>query len=64
MNGALYLIRWQAMKRSKKIYSNPASSYGLLMDRMHSIEIETPYDLTFAMFAVERDMLDISPWRV
>jgi N-acylneuraminate cytidylyltransferase/CMP-N,N'-diacetyllegionaminic acid synthase len=64
MNGALYLVRWQTLKESRKIYSNPASSYGLLMDRMHSIEIETPHDLAFAAFAVERGMLDVSPWRI
>ncbi len=63
MNGALYLIRWQAMKESKKVYSNPNKSFGLVMDRMHSIEIETPHDLAFAEFAVDRGMLDISHWR-
>jgi N-acylneuraminate cytidylyltransferase/CMP-N,N'-diacetyllegionaminic acid synthase len=63
MNGALYLIRWHAMKETKKVYSNPKKSFGIVMDRLHSIEIETPHDLAFAEFAVERGMIDLSPWR-
>ncbi|MBX3515283.1 MAG: acylneuraminate cytidylyltransferase family protein [Xanthobacteraceae bacterium] len=63
MNGALYLIRWRAMKETGKVYSNPKKSFGLVMDRLHSIEIETLYDLAFAEFAVERGLLDTSPWQ-
>jgi len=63
MNGALYLIRWKAMKETGKVYSNPEKSFGLVMDRLHSIEIEAPEDLAFAEFAVERGLLDTSPWQ-
>lgn len=63
MNGALYLIRWQAMKTTGKVYSNPQKSFGLVMDRLHSIEIEALDDLAFAEFAVERGLLDTTPWR-
>jgi hypothetical protein len=50
MNGALYLFSWDAVRRTGKIYSNPARSYGLLMDRLHSIEIENATDLAWGQF--------------
>ena len=63
MNGALYLIGWEAFKASGKIYGAPEKCFGLLMDRWHSIEIETPDDLAFAEFAAENGYLDLSPWQ-
>jgi N-acylneuraminate cytidylyltransferase/CMP-N,N'-diacetyllegionaminic acid synthase len=62
MNGALYLIRWETLRRHRKIYSTPERSYGLLIDRLHSIEIESHIDLAFANWAVEQGLLDPSPW--
>lgn len=62
MNGALYLIDWNAMRRHRKIYANPAASYGILMDRFHSIEIETAADLAYASYVIDHGMLDASPW--
>jgi N-acylneuraminate cytidylyltransferase/CMP-N,N'-diacetyllegionaminic acid synthase len=63
MNGALYLIRWNALKKRRKIYSNPAKTFGILMDRLHSIEIESPVDFAFATSIVEKGLLDVSAWR-
>jgi CMP-N-acetylneuraminic acid synthetase len=63
MNGALYLIGWDAMRRHRKVYADPAASYGILMDRLHSIEIETAADLAYASYAIKHGMLDASPWR-
>jgi CMP-N-acetylneuraminic acid synthetase len=63
MNGALYLIGWDAMRRHGKIYANPQGSYGILMDRLHSIEIEAAEDLAYATFAIKRGLLDPAPWR-
>lgn len=63
MNGALYLIGWDAMRQHRKIYADPAASYGILMDRLHSIEIETAADLAYASYVIEHGMLDASPWR-
>jgi len=63
MNGAFYLIGWDAMRKHKKIYADPAASYGILMDRLHSIEIETAADLAYASYVIEHGMLDDSPWR-
>ena len=62
MNGALYLFRWSAFKASTKIYGAPDKCFGLMMDRWHSIEIETAADLAFAEFAVAQGYLDTSPW--
>jgi CMP-N,N'-diacetyllegionaminic acid synthase len=62
MNGAFYLMSWSAFRRSGKIYGDPAGCYGVVMDRWHSLEIESPEDLAFAEFAVERGHLDVSPW--
>ena len=63
MNGALYLIGWEAMRKHRKVYADPAASYGILMDRMHSIEIESAADLAYASYVIEHGMLDASPWR-
>jgi CMP-N,N'-diacetyllegionaminic acid synthase len=63
MNGALYLIGWDAMRKHRKIYADPTASYGILMDRLHSIEIETAADLAYAAYVIEHGMLDASPWR-
>ena len=63
MNGALYLIGWDAMRKHRKVYADPAASYGILMDRLHSIEIETAADLAYASYVIEHGMLDVSLWR-
>jgi len=63
MNGALYLIGWEAMRKHRKVYADPSASYGILMDRLHSIEIESAADLAYASYVVEHGMLDASPWR-
>jgi CMP-N-acetylneuraminic acid synthetase len=63
MNGALYLIGWEAMRKHRKVYADPDASYGMLMDRLHSIEIESAADLAYASYVIEHGMLDASPWR-
>jgi len=63
MNGALYLVSWEAMRRHRKIYADPAASYGIMMDRLHSIEIESAADLAYASYVVDHGMLDAAPWR-
>ena len=62
MNGALYLFRWSAFKETGKIYSTPDKCYGVLMDRYHSLEIESAEDLTLATFYAEKGYIDLSPW--
>ncbi len=63
MNGALYLVGWEAIRRHRKIYADPVTSYGILMDRLHSIEIESAADLAYASYVIEHGMLDASPWQ-
>jgi CMP-N-acetylneuraminic acid synthetase len=63
MNGALYLVGWEAMRKHRRIYADPSGSYGILMDRLHSIEIESAADLAYASYVIEHGMLDASPWR-
>jgi len=62
MNGAFYLMRWDWYRKTGARYSDPANSYGVVMDRIHSIEIDSPMDLAFAEFLVQRGDLDMSPW--
>jgi CMP-N,N'-diacetyllegionaminic acid synthase len=63
MNGALYLVGWEAMRTHGRVYADPSASYGILMDRLHSIEIESAADLAYASYVIEHGMLDASPWR-
>ncbi len=63
MNGALYLIGWQAMRKHRTIYATPGRSYGVMMDRAHSIEIETAADLAYASYAIEHKLIDPAPWQ-
>lgn len=64
MNGALYLIDWNGMRKHRKIYADPKASYGIMMDRLHSIEIESAADLAYASYVIDHGMLDASPWRL
>lgn len=63
MNGGLYLIRTESLRRTGRIYGDPERSWGLVMDDAHSCSIDTPTDLAFAEFLVASGRLDISPWR-
>lgn len=63
MNGALYLIDWNRFGRTGRIYGDPAGTYGYVMDRYHSVEIETPHDLALAEFMIERGLVDIKEWQ-
>lgn len=63
MNGGLYLIDWATMRRTGRIYGDPERTYGLVMDDVHSIEIDTPFDLELASFVAASGLLDLAPWR-
>lgn len=63
MNGALYLVRWDYFARHHHRYRDPDGTYGILMDRAHSIEIDEPIDWAFAQCLVETEALDLTPWR-
>ena len=62
MNGALYLIDWSMMRRTGRVYGDPKRTFGLVMERSYSCEIETPFDLDLARFLVERGVIDTTPW--
>lgn len=62
MNGALYLFNWDRFMASGRIYDRPETAYGLPMDRVHSLEIETPDDLAYAEFLADTGRIDLSPW--
>jgi len=63
MNGALYLMDWNAFVRTGRIYSDPATTYGHVMDRNYSIEIDKPIDLALAEFMVEKNFVSMKEWQ-
>ena len=62
-NGALYLFKWDLFKQHHTMYADGKNSYGYVMDRYHSIEIDEPMDLEWAEFLVEKGYIDLTPWR-
>ena len=63
MNGTLYLMNWDAFDRSGRIYSDPATTFGHVMDRNHSVEIDKPIDLALAEAMVEKGFVDMKEWQ-
>ena len=63
MNGSLYLIDWDHMKRTRRIYGDPDRTYAQVMDRFYSAEIDSPHDLRLAEFYVANGDVDLSNWR-
>lgn len=63
MNGALYLFGWDFFKRTKNYYSDRQKSYGYPMDRLHSFDIETMFELRLVEFLVESGQIDLADWR-
>jgi CMP-N,N'-diacetyllegionaminic acid synthase len=62
-NGALYLFKWELFKKHHTMYADGPNSFGYVMDRYHSIEIDEPIDLQWSEFLVESGHLDLSPWK-
>jgi len=62
-NGALYLFKWNLFKEHHTMYADGPNSYGYVMDRYHSIEIDEPIDLQWAEFLVEKGLIDLTPWK-
>lgn len=63
MNGALYLFKWDLFKEHHTMYVDRENTYGYVMDRYHSIEIDEPIDLQWAEFLVEKGYIDMFYWR-
>lgn len=64
MNGALYLFRWDHFCQHRNIYADRERTYGLVMPDEYSIEIDSPINLAFAEFLVERGLIDRSIWNL
>ena len=62
MNGALYLVAWDLMRTTGSIYGAPKRTYGYMMDRAHSMMIDTMYDLKLAEYFVREGLLDMADW--
>ena len=63
MNAALYLVNWDFLKRERRIYVDPQTTYGYPMPAEYSVEIDTAEDLEWAEFLVGRHLVDVSHWR-
>jgi CMP-N,N'-diacetyllegionaminic acid synthase len=63
MNGALYLFKWDLFKEHHTMYVDRENTYGYIMERHYSIEVDEPIDLQWAEFLVERGLIDMSYWR-
>ena len=62
MNGALYLFKWDFFKKHRTIYQDTEKSYGYLMDRHYSIEIDEMIDLEWVNYLVANGLVDLSNW--
>jgi len=63
MNGALYLFKWNFFKEHKAIYKDREKTFGYVMDRHYSIEIDEMVDLHWAEFLVNNGYVDLSYWQ-
>jgi N-acylneuraminate cytidylyltransferase/CMP-N,N'-diacetyllegionaminic acid synthase len=63
MNGALYLMKWDALAQHRSRYDDPEHTYGLPMKREYSLEIDEKPDYEYAQFLVDRGHIDLAYWR-
>ncbi|MQF67099.1 acylneuraminate cytidylyltransferase family protein [SAR202 cluster bacterium AD-802-F09_MRT_200m] len=63
MNGGLYLFKWDYFKEHQSIYADRDKSFGYVMDRHYSLEIDNLIDLHWAEFLVDNGYVDISYWK-
>ena len=63
MNGGLYLFKWDYFKKNKAIYHDREGTYGYVMDRLYSIEIDEIIDLHWVEFLVDHGYVDKSYWK-
>lgn len=63
MNGGLYLLKWDFFKKHRAIYQDRERSFGYVMDRHYSIEIDEPVDLHWCEFLVSNGYVDMAYWR-
>ena len=63
MNGGLYLFKWDFFRQHRTIYQDREKSFGYVMDRHHSIEIDEMIDLQWVEFLVNNGYVDMNAWR-
>ena len=63
VNGALYLFKWELFKAHQSIYADREKTFGYVMDRFHSVDIDEMTDLRWAEFLVANGYIDMSYWR-
>src|SRR5215204_2084747 len=63
MNAALYLFKWDMFKEHHSVYVDQENTYGYVMDRYHSVEIDELVDFHWAEFLVDKGYVDMSYWR-
>ena len=63
MNGGLYLFKWDFFKKYNAIYMDREKSFGYVMDRHYSVEVDEPIDLLWSEFLVNNGYVDMSYWR-
>jgi CMP-N-acetylneuraminic acid synthetase len=62
MNGALFLMRWDALRTTRSRYADREGTVGYVMDRAHSVDIDTPDDLAWARHLVASGRVDVTEW--
>lgn len=60
MNGCIYAARFSYFEFNKTFHSFNSIPY--IMSKEKSVEIDSPYDLLFAQFLIENEIIDISKW--
>ena len=63
MNGALYLFKWDFFKEHNSVYVDRDKSFGYVMDRHYSVEIDQLIDLHWAEFLINNGYVDLSQWQ-
>lgn len=61
MNGAIYIAKWDYFKKSKSFFSN--ETYGYIMPKNYSVEIDEIEDLHYANFLVKNNLIDLNYWK-
>jgi CMP-N,N'-diacetyllegionaminic acid synthase len=62
INGALFLMQWEAFTATGSRYADREGTVGYVMDRSHSVNIDTPDDLAWARWLVSSGRVDPSVW--
>lgn len=61
MNGAIYISKWDYFKKNKSFFSK--NTFGYVMKKKYSIDIDKEEDLLYAKFLIEKNIVDINLWQ-